>query len=161
MANIGAGATGTILQGAGAGTAPVYSPYTLPATVGSTGNILRSNGTNFTSTLITGGGWFWTNVTGSTQTVFASSGYIADKATLITFTMNTSNLGDAFRIVGFGAGGWTLLPTGAQIFYFGNKASTVTTGSLSSTLPNDCIEMVALSSTQILIMSSIGNITVV
>lgn len=110
---------------------------------------------------VTGGGLTWNNVTGATQTVFSRNGYIANRGTLVTFTMNGTNIGDVARIVGKGAGGWTLLPTGSQIFYFGNTASTVTTGSLSSTNSGDCVELVALSSTEIIVMSSIGNITVV
>ena len=48
--NIPTGATGTILRGAGIGTAPAFSAATYPATAGSNGNVLTSDGTNWNST---------------------------------------------------------------------------------------------------------------
>ncbi len=178
-------ATGKVLQGQGVGTANDFSTATYPSiatgtgkilradgtnwvastatypdTAGTSRNLLQSNGTNFISTAATTFAYTWNNVTGASQTVFSGNGYIANRATLVTFTMNASSLTDVFRIVGFGAGGWTLLPSGSQIFYIGNQASTVTTGSLSSTNAGDCVELVALSATQIIVMSWVGNITV-
>ena len=50
MSEIGKGTTGTVLQGAGTGSAPKYSTATYPATAGTTGNLLQSDGTNWTST---------------------------------------------------------------------------------------------------------------
>lgn len=44
--NIPTGASGTVLQGAGVGTAPTYSTPTYPSASGSTGTVLRSDGTN-------------------------------------------------------------------------------------------------------------------
>lgn len=142
--------------------------------IGNTGNqpsiatitgsgISVSNGAGTIQLTATGGGLVWNNVTGTSQTVFSSQGYIANNAGLVTFTMNAVNQGDVARIVGFGAGGWTLLPKVGvgQIFHIGNSASTVTTGSLSSTNAGDCVELVALNSTTIIVISSIGNITVV
>lgn len=123
--------------------------------------IAVTNGSNTIALAVTGGGLTWNNVTGATQTLFSRNGYIANRATIVTFTMNASNLGDVFRIVGIGAGGWILNPTGSQIFQLGNVSSTVTTGSLASTQANDCIEIVALSSTQLIVMSAMGNITIV
>lgn len=120
-----------------------------------------TNGSNSISLSVTGGGLTWNNVTGASQTVFSSNGYIANRATLVTFTMNSTNSGDVSRIVGKGAGGWTLLPSGTQRFFIGSQASTVTTGSLSSTNAGDCVELVALNSTDIIVTSMIGNITVV
>jgi len=48
-ANIPTGATGTVLQGAGAGITPVYSTATYPSTAGTSGKILVSDGTNIVS----------------------------------------------------------------------------------------------------------------
>jgi len=53
MSRIGTGTSGTILQGAGAGVSPKYSTATYPATAGTSGNALTSNGTNFTSSAYT------------------------------------------------------------------------------------------------------------
>lgn len=45
--NVATAASGTILQGAGVGTAPVFSTATYPSTAGTSSTILRSDGTNF------------------------------------------------------------------------------------------------------------------
>ena len=45
--NLGTGATGTIVQGAGVGTACVFSTATYPSTSGTNGNVLTSDGTNW------------------------------------------------------------------------------------------------------------------
>lgn len=56
MAKIGTGSTGTVLQGQGAGVSPTYSTATYPATAGTSGNVLTSDGTNFVSSAASGGG---------------------------------------------------------------------------------------------------------
>lgn len=48
-ANIKTGASGTILQGQGVGTALDFSTATYPSTAGTSGNVLTSNGTNWSS----------------------------------------------------------------------------------------------------------------
>lgn len=131
------------------------------ATLTSGSGITISNGANSISVAVVGGGYAWTNVTGTSQTVFSRSGFIANNAAQVLFTMNATNLGDAAKIVGFGAGGWKLVPSGSQRFFLGNAATTVTTGYLESTNAGDCIELIALSSTQIIVVNVIGDITVV
>ena len=56
MSNIGTATSGTVLQGAGAGAAPKFSTATYPVTAGTSGNVLTSDGTNWTSSAATGGG---------------------------------------------------------------------------------------------------------
>lgn len=47
--NINTGISGTVLQGTGVGSAPVFSTATYPSTAGTSGNVLTSDGTNFSS----------------------------------------------------------------------------------------------------------------
>lgn len=54
--NIPTGASGTILRGAGVGSAPTFSTATYPNTAGTSGNVLTSDGTNFNSSASTGVG---------------------------------------------------------------------------------------------------------
>jgi hypothetical protein len=49
------GASGTLMQSAGAASLPVFTTATYPATAGTTGNVLTSDGTNFVSSPNTGG----------------------------------------------------------------------------------------------------------
>lgn len=145
---------GQLLIGATAGNP---AAATLTASAG----IAITNAANSISIAVSGGGFAWNNVTGTSQTVFSRQGYIANNAAQVLFTMNATNLGDAAKIVGFGAGGWKLAPSGSQRFYFGSSVTTLTTGYLESTNAGDCVELIALSSTQIIVVSSIGDITVV
>lgn len=48
--NIPTASSGKVLQGAGVGTAPAFSTATYPSTAGSTGTILRADGTNWVAT---------------------------------------------------------------------------------------------------------------
>jgi hypothetical protein len=52
--NIPTGASGTVLQGQGVGTAPAFSTATYPSTAGANGNLLTSNGTNWVSAVAPG-----------------------------------------------------------------------------------------------------------
>lgn len=47
--NIATAASGTVLQGAGVGTAPTFSTATYPSTAGTSGKVLISDGTNIVS----------------------------------------------------------------------------------------------------------------
>lgn len=53
MSNIGTGTAGTVLQGNGAGSSPKFSTATYPATAGTNGTLLQSNGTNIVNTTAT------------------------------------------------------------------------------------------------------------
>jgi hypothetical protein len=49
LASLGTGSSGQVLQSAGAGSNPAYSTATYPSTAGTLGNVLTSDGTNWTS----------------------------------------------------------------------------------------------------------------
>ncbi len=107
----------------------------------------------------------WNDVTGTTQAVSASNGYISDNAGTVTFTLPASStLGDEFRIVGL-QGAWTLHQNANQQIKIGSSATTIGVGgSLSSTNSGDSIELVASNtsaSSVWIVMSMVGNITVV
>lgn len=54
IASVGPGSSGQILQSGGNAANPAYSTATYPATAGSNGNVLTSNGTNFVSQALPG-----------------------------------------------------------------------------------------------------------
>lgn len=110
----------------------------------------------------TGSGFTWNDVVGGSATLAAENGYIADAAGLTTFTMPTNNaFGDTIKIVGKGAGGWKIIYSANQNIIFGSSTSTTTTGNISSTNRNDCIELVCTttSATQPIftVVNSIGS----
>lgn len=49
LSSLGFGTSGQLLQSGGAGVSPAYTTATYPATAGTAGNVLTSDGTNFTS----------------------------------------------------------------------------------------------------------------
>lgn len=92
--------------------------------------------------------------------------YIANFATLVTLTLPTTfSVGQVFKIIGAGAGGWTLaqnsVPTTQNITYQTANSTASTTpgtgGSLSSGLFNDCIELIAtVANTTLTVSNSFG-----
>lgn len=115
------------------------------------------------------GGTNWVNVTTTTQTITTNTGYIANNAAQVVFTLPaTANLGDTFYITGNGAAGtagWKLAQNAGQQIYFGNTNTTAGTGgSLTSNNQLDSIRAVCVvsgTSTIWNIITSMGNITVV
>lgn len=111
-----------------------------------------------------GGGFTWTDVTGTTQAIAAGNAYIADNAGLVTFTLPASpTLGDTFRVVwGTAAGGWTIHQNASQLIKLGNVSTTTGTGgSISSSAVGDGVCIVYIGSNTFEVLSSMGNITYV
>lgn len=112
-----------------------------------------------------GGGFTWTDVTGTTQTLAVSNGYVSDNAGTVTFTLPASaSLGDCIKIVGK-LGAWTIAQNANQQICVGNTNSTVGVGgSVSSTNLGDCITLrciTAGASTVWRAESTMGNLTIV
>lgn len=135
------------------------------ATLSQGTGIAITNGNNSITIAATGAGFTWTDATNASYTVAAQNGYIADRGTLVTFTLPANNaLGDTIKIMGKGAGGWKVVYTTSQNIIFGSSTSTTTTGNIASTNQYDCVTLVcttASASAPIFqVQSSIGNITV-
>ncbi len=86
------------------------------------------------------------NVTGTTQTIAPNTIYIANNASLVTFTLPaTSSVGDQFSIRGSGAGGWTIAQNAGQTVNVGNSATTTGAGgSVSSSNRYDWFNAIAI-----------------
>lgn len=59
ISSVGPGSAGQVLQSGGNAANPVYSTATYPATAGTSGNVITSNGTNFSSTTPAASGATW------------------------------------------------------------------------------------------------------
>jgi hypothetical protein len=137
--------------------------------LGSSGQVLTSNGAGaLPSFQAAAGGFTWSSVTTSTQTIAVQNGYVTDNATLVTYTLPvTAALGDSFEILGgtTGAGGWTIAQNASQQIKFGVTATTSGVGgSLASTNQYDnvkCRAIVAGAATIWEVTSATGNLTVV
>ena len=111
-----------------------------------------------------GGGTTWTEVTATSQTMNINSGYIANNAGLVTFTLpTTAALGSVIEVVGKGAGGWKITQNAGEQIHFGNINTTSGTGGyLQSTLTYDAIRIVCtVTDNEWTVLSAQGNITVI
>ena len=137
--------------------------WTLPTNGGTAaGQFLQTNGSGATSWAT--GGLLWTEVTGTTQSMVASNGYIANNDSLVTLTLPSSAaLGDIIEVVGKGAGGWKIAQGSGQTIHFGYiDTSTGTSGYLASTNRYDAIAFRCITAnTDFAVLGSQGNINVV
>lgn len=122
-------------------------------------------GTNTLTISISGGGFTWNTVTGTTQALAINTGYIANNAGMVTFTLPaSSSVGDIIEITGINnATGWRVAQNSGQTIYMSTIATTTGTGgSLTSSATRDSIRMVCVvANTDWNVISSIGNITYV
>jgi hypothetical protein len=83
------GSSGQILRSGGSSALPAWSTATYPATASTSGNVLTSDGTNFTSSA-NNGGWTVVRVSGSDFTTTNSA--LTDVTGLVTGTLSTATL---------------------------------------------------------------------
>ena len=153
------GTDGMVLLGSTAAD-PVF------ATLTSTGGTVSfTPGAGTLNLEAAGGGISFSEVTSATQAMAVASGYIANYATLLTFTLPaTATVGDVIRVIGLGDGGWTIAQNASQYIQW-DEASTTTTGvggSLSSTDDHDAVELICtVTNVGFGVLSSKGNLTLV
>ncbi|MDP2652191.1 MAG: hypothetical protein Q8O94_03575 [bacterium] len=120
------------------------------------------NASNSVTINATGGGLTWENVTDATKAMVVNTGYFADHAAAVAFTLPaTAALGSIIRVAGI-QGSWSILQNAGQTVYFGTAATTTGVGgSLASSDDEDCVEIVCrVASTDWQVLSSVGNISV-
>jgi hypothetical protein len=126
--------------------------------------ITNGNGTAGNPTITVAGlGMPWTVVTGASQAMAVNSGYIANRAGTVAFTLpTTSAVGDTIIVTGINTTtGWSIAYTTNQQIFFGTATATLTTGSLASTQIRDSVTLVCVvANLNWNVVSSVGNITV-
>ena len=106
----------------------------------------------------------WSEVTGTSQAMAVSSGYILNNASLVTATLpSTAAIGERIILQGKGAGLYKIAQNAGQTIHFGNQDTTTGTGgSLTATNQYDSIEVVCITAnTDFAVLASIGSFTVV
>lgn len=146
VANGGTGATsltdGGILLGSGTGAVTVLGQAThgqLP--IGSTGadpviaTLTAGTGISITNAAgsitidATGGGITWNSVTGATQALAVSNGYVGNRGTTITYTLpNTAAFGSEIIITNIGAGLPVIAQNAGESINFTGSTTTVGVG---------------------------------
>jgi hypothetical protein len=164
----------------GTGATPTFAGLATTGSISSTGsratkvwatdiestNMPTVGGVSLSATFapISTTGISWSVVTGTTQAASVNSGYATNNAALVTVTLPaTAAVGSRIRISGMGAGGWLLAQNALQLIHFGTSVTTTGTGgSLASTAQYDTLEILCLvADTEFVVLSSVGNITVV
>jgi len=109
-----------------------------------------------------------TDVTGTSQTMVADNGYVADNAALVTLTLPvTAAIGDEFVVIGKGAGGWKVAQNASQSIQFtaGGSVTATTSGTgghIDSSVASDCVHLVCITAnTLFAVIDSLGNISYV
>lgn len=115
----------------------------VPATLTAGPGISISNAAGAITISGTGSGIGWTEVTGTTQSMVADNGYVANNGALVVFTLpTTAAFGTVINLVGKGAGGWRIDQNASQNIQVGSVSSTVGTGgSIASSNRYDSIEL--------------------
>ena len=106
----------------------------------------------------------WIEVTGVSQAMSVNTNYIANNAGLVTLTLPAAAaLGDSFKVLGKGAGGWKVAQNASQFVNIGSSVTTTGVGgSSASTNAFDCITITCTTANNGFIAYSLqGNITVV
>lgn len=148
------GASGLPLLGQGTGAAPAYGALNLAGSGTVTGALPNTN-------LPAQVQWTWNDQTASV-TAAVQNGYVNDGgSTSLTYTLPTTcSIGDRFRVVGKGPGGWTITANTGQTIHFGSVDSNLS-GSLSSTQQYDSVELLNITAcTDWVVTSAVGNLTV-
>lgn len=115
---------------------------------------LNANATNFP----------WTEVTGTSASMAASNGYIANNAALVTLTLPlTAALGTIIRVAGKGNGLWKIAQNASQSIRVGSSTTTTGTGgSITSLVNSDCIELLCITADTLWVaLSGAGTYTIV
>lgn len=124
------------------------------------------NGPNSITLNASSAGFTWNNVTSGPVTLVAENGYFINSGSLITLVLPSiasSNLGDTIKIIGLGAGGWTITQLALeQINVAGDSTTAGIGGSVSSTNRGDCIELVYSPTSGLWVAEDfVGNLSIV
>ena len=134
------------------------------ASVGTSGQVLTSNGAAALPTFQdAAGGITWNEETGTSATMAVDNGYISNNAGEVTFTLpTTAAVGSVVRVAGYGAGGWKIAQNAGEIIHFlGSDTTTGTGGSLDSSNRYNAVELVCtVADTEWVVISATGNINV-
>lgn len=151
------GTDGQLLIGA-TGADPAFASLTSTG-----GTVSFTAGTNSLNLEVSSGGFTWTDVTGTSDTMVAQNGYVANNAGLVTLTLPASStIGDTFKVITKGAGLVRIAQNASQSIQFaGSTTTTGAGGSLTATAVGDTLEIISTADDEFYVVSSIGSWTVV
>lgn len=136
------------------------------AGVGTSGQVLTSNGAGALPTFqdAGGGGITWSEETGTSATLVVDTGVIANNASLVTLTLpSTAAQGTVFRVSAKGAGLVRIAQQASQVIHFGSSDTTTGTGGyIQATDTGDAVELLTITAnTNFQVLSASGSWTIV
>lgn len=133
-----AGSSGQILQSAGAAS-PVWTTATYPATAGSSGNVITSNGTNFVSAAPVFTKMPWNSIAIGTA-ASSNNGYFASAALTLTFPASPAQ-GDQISVA-TSTGSNVVLNAGVGQFFKVGAGTSSSGGSATSSAAGNSITLI-------------------
>lgn len=150
----------TITGDSGGALSPVANNWNIIGGIG-----IATSGSGATLTLdVVGSGFTWTVVTGATQGLVASNGYIGNRGTAITYTLpTTAAVGDITRVTNIGAGLPVIAQNASESINFSSSTTTVGVGgSLTAIDQFSTLELICVVANDTWnVIASTGNWTVV
>lgn len=143
----------------GSTTGPIVTFTTNPG-AGVVSSFDVSGATATLSISLTGSSGFTWQVINSDTPMLANNGYIVNSSSLVTLRLPTvASVGTLIEIAGKNTGGWTISQESGQSIIIGNQTTIVgVSGSLSSSMPTDCVRMVCtITNTEFEVLSQQGN----
>lgn len=166
VTNLQSGSGGIKIPAFAEGALVTSSTGVISTVTGTAGYILTANtaGTAPSFQVALPSGIAWSVITAD-QTAAVNNAYICNKAGLLTLTLpTTAAAGTIIGIAGMNTAlGWKIAQNSSQQIFFGTSTTTSGTGgSLASAAIYDSVQMVCnVANTSWIVLSSIGNITVV
>jgi hypothetical protein len=154
------GATGSVIVGS---TLAVLGNQAIKGNLVTTGSVSAGSFFGYGGTLtgITSSSFTWSEVTGTSQAIVKSNGYVANNVSRVIFTLPASAaIGDTFKITGKGTGGWRIAQNAGQTVYFGiGSTTTGVNGSVDTSERRDSVEVVCVTANNDFnIISAVGNL---
>lgn len=128
------------------------------AAPGASGNVMTSDGTNWTSAAPAGGGGLTRSVVTASLTAAVDTEYIANSGSAyVVFTLPaTAAAGKVIGIRGWGAGSWKVTANTGQTIQFGSQV-TASGGTITAASQYDCIYLVCtVSNTNWLVVNAVS-----
>lgn len=130
--------------------------------IGASGTTTAGDNTTATITITASGTITWNTISATSANMSVGNGYIANNGSRVTLTLPaTASVGSNIRVAGKGTGGWSVHQNSGQTIHFGAvNTTTGTSGSLSSNLQYDTVNLLCITvDTDFVVLSAIGNLT--
>jgi len=150
------GTNGQLLTGS-TGADPVF--YTVAS---ASGTVSYTLGAGTLDMATEGGGLVWSEVTGTTQQMKITNGYLANNGSEVALTLPAAgSVGDRVSVAGKGSGKWRISQNSGQTIHLDDDDTTTGVGGyLTGDIQYACVEIVCITAnTDWVVINSLGTLT--